>query len=32
MRPDDKYDPWRGRHAVSNAQARAIQTNYWSED
>lgn len=29
MRPDDKYDPWRGRKAVSNASARAIQGHYY---
>lgn len=29
MREHDKYDPWRGRHAVSVAQARAIQSGYY---
>jgi len=29
MRPDDKYDPWRGRHAVSNSQARAMTASYY---
>lgn len=32
MRPNDKYDPWRGRHSVSNARARAIQSGYYEED
>lgn len=31
MRPDVKYDPWRGRHSVSTAQARAIQSSYYEE-
>jgi DNA-directed RNA polymerase specialized sigma24 family protein len=30
MRPDDPHDPWRGRHAVTNASARAMQAHYWS--
>ena len=31
MRRDVKGDPWRGRHAVSNATARAMQSNYYEE-
>lgn len=29
MRPDHQYDPWRGRHAVSNAASRARQSSYY---
>lgn len=32
MRPDNKYDPWRGRRAVSNAAARALTDNQYEED
>lgn len=31
MRPHDEYDPWRGRHAISNAAARAITSGYYEE-
>lgn len=31
MRPSQRYDPWRGRHAVSNAHARAITAGQWEE-
>lgn len=31
MRGDVPGDPWRGRHSVSNAQARAIQSGYYDE-
>lgn len=31
MRADSPYDPWRGRHAVSNAGARAVQGGYYDD-
>lgn len=31
MREHDRYDPFRGRHAISNSTARAIQSNYYEE-
>lgn len=30
-RPSHQYDPWRGRHAVSNAAARAYQDSLYEE-
>ena len=30
-RPGDQYDPWRGRHAIPNRQARAMTDNYYEE-
>lgn len=32
MRPDTPHDPWRGRHAVSNSQARAMTSAQYEED
>lgn len=32
MRPDDPYNPWRGRHAVSNAHARALTRSTYEDD
>lgn len=31
MRPDEAHDPWRGRHAVTNAHARAMTNSYYDE-
>lgn len=31
MRPDQENDPWRGRHSISTARARAIQQSYYEE-
>lgn len=31
MRPGDTRDPWRGRHAISNATSRAIQSSHYDE-
>lgn len=32
MRPDVPHDPWRGRHSIGNAQARAIATSYYESE
>jgi hypothetical protein len=31
MRPDDRYDPWRGRRAITNSTARHITSNNYEE-
>lgn len=32
MRPDTPHDPWRGRHSISNAHARAITNNNYESE